>query len=727
MESLAIHSVAIPTEFEEEGFQGLLTVPKYSTDELATLQREDPVISNIIKLIQSQEPVPTSRKTESPEFQLMLREMSRFELKDDLLYRRRQCDNRPVFQLVLPHVLRSSVLTSLHNQMGHMGIERTLELVRSRFYWPKMVSDIETKIKNCERCVKRKSQPEKAAPLVNIHTSRPMELVCMDFLSLEPDSHNTKDILVITDHFTRYAVAIPTRDQKASTVAKCLWEQFLSHYGFPERLHSDQGRDFESRTIKELCALAGIRKVRTSPYHPRGNPVERFNRTLLSMLGTLQEKEKTKWRDHVKPLTHAYNCTRNNATGFSPYELMFGRQPRLPIDIAFGLPVKDSSSISHSQYVKNLKSQLRESYQLATKNAKKVADKNKQRFDVRVRESTLEAGDRVLVRNLRLRQKHKLADRWESKVYIVQKRAGDLPVYVVCPEGQDGPTRTLHRDLLLPCGFLSEEEEEVVEPKPARRLRTKQILPQPSEQLICSEDDDDIEPQFYPIKVSEVETTLFKVMDMLKENGEAAYRRSTRAGAEYLPVDSETLPGMEQQTLPDVSSAVNGPNFVGRSSMYLEPEENLPGAVVQPEEITEKMDGDMETETVNEINTSQMEKEPLVQHPEEYLHEQLAIGREDSQCQSQKEGPQIVTTIDPSSTVETDNDINEIASEPPRRSERSRRAPRKFTYPQLGSPLISFVQTILEGFNQVLVETLKVINKKKENMKGPMLVKEGSV
>lgn len=458
--------------------------------------------------------------------------------------------------------------------------------------------------------------------------------------------------------------------------------------------------------------------------------MERFNRTLLSMLGTLQEKEKTKWREHVKPLTHAYNCTRNDATGFSPYELMFGRQPRLPIDIAFGLPVKDSSSTSHSQYVKNLKSQLRESYQLATKNAEKVADKNKKRFDVRVRESTLEAGDRVLVRNLRLRQKHKLADRWESKVYIVQKRAGDLPVYVVCPEGQDGPTRTLHRDLLLPCGFLSEEEE-VVEPKPARRLRTKQTFSQPREQLTCSEDDDDdMDPQFYPIKVSEVETTLFKVMDMPKENGEAARRRSTRVGAKYLPVDSETLPGMEQQslpgTLPDVSSAGNGPNSVERSSMYLEPEENLPVAVepeenlpvavepeenlpfaVEPEERIEKMDGDMETERVNEINTSQMEKELSVQHLEEYLHEQLAMGREDSQCQSQKNSPQTDITSDPSSTVETDNDINEITSEPPRRSERSRRAPRKFTYPQLGSPLISFAQTILEGFNRALVETFE--------------------
>lgn len=199
----------------------------------------------------------------------------------------------------------------------------------------------------------------------------------MDFLSLEPDSRNTKDILVITDHFTKYAVAIPTKDQKAVTVAKCLWDHFLTHYGFPERLHSDQGRDFESHVIKELCTLTNICKVRTSPYHPRGNPVERFNRTLLSMLSTLQDKDKTHWRDYVKPLTHAYNCTKNDVTGFSPYELMFGRQPRLPVDIAFGLPVKDGNTPSHSQYVKNLKARLEHSYKIAIQNARKVAEKNK--------------------------------------------------------------------------------------------------------------------------------------------------------------------------------------------------------------------------------------------------------------------------------------------------------------------------------------------------------------
>lgn len=116
--------------------------------------------------------------------------------------------------------------------------------------------------------------------------------------------------------------------------------------------------------------------MRTTPYHPRGNPVECFNRTLLQMRGTLDDKRKSCWKDFVKPLVHAYNCTRNDLTGFSPYELMFGRHPRLPIDLAFGLPV-DKSSQSHSSYVRNLKVHLEESYRVARENAAKVAGRNK--------------------------------------------------------------------------------------------------------------------------------------------------------------------------------------------------------------------------------------------------------------------------------------------------------------------------------------------------------------
>uniref|UniRef100_A0A3P9JC12 Gypsy retrotransposon integrase-like protein 1 n=1 Tax=Oryzias latipes TaxID=8090 RepID=A0A3P9JC12_ORYLA len=345
VESLAVHADAVPDGYVcDDDLLAQIAIPIFSDTDIRTHQERDPDISQVMQLIKAGVNVPRDITDGSPGMKLMLKEWKRLELRDGLLYRRRQCDTVTTYQLVLPMALRSDVLRCLHDDMGHMGLERTQDLVRTRFYWPKMAADVEAKIKNCGRCVRRKSPPEKAAPLVNIRTTRPMELVCMDFLSLEPDSKNTKDILVITDHFTKYAVALPTRNQKATTVAKCLWEQFLVHYGFPERLHSDQGRDFESRVIKELCCLTGIRKVRTSPYHPRGNPVERFNRTLLSMLGTLTNEQKTHWRDYVKTLAHAYNCTKNEVTGFSPYELMFGRQPRLPVDLAFNLPVKEAQT-----------------------------------------------------------------------------------------------------------------------------------------------------------------------------------------------------------------------------------------------------------------------------------------------------------------------------------------------------------------------------------------------
>lgn len=243
---------------------------------------------------------------------------------------------------------------------------------------------------------------------------------------------------------------------------RALWVNFIVHYGFPSRLLSDQGRDFESKTIKELCALMGADKIRTTPYHPCGNPVERFNRTLLDMLGTLDEKDKYHWRDFVKSLVHAYNCTTNDTTGYSPYKLMFGRQPKLPIDLVLGLHPDANNYKTHSEYVKGLHQLLQESYSLAAKNSRKMGAQNKARFDKKVRAAELHEGDRVLAKSVNIRGKHKLADRWEQRVHVVVSRIGDSPVYVVKPETGEGPRRTLHRDLLLPCRFLSANESQEV-------------------------------------------------------------------------------------------------------------------------------------------------------------------------------------------------------------------------------------------------------------------------
>ncbi|KAK7921783.1 hypothetical protein WMY93_008685 [Mugilogobius chulae] len=493
IESLSIKADALPESYISEDH--LPVVPALSHSSLKEKQREDPSIRELIHQIETGEKVPPTARAELPELPLLLREWTKLELIDGVLYRKRQDNDTLSYQLVLPEDLRLFVLKSLHDDMGHLGIDRTLDLVRARFYWPRMASDVEQRVKTCGRCVRRKSLPERSAPLVNITTSRPLELLCMDFLSLEPDSSNTRDILVLTDHFTKFAVAIPTPNQKARTVAKCLWDNFIVYYGIPERIHTDQGQDFESKLIKELCEVAGIQKSRTTPYHPRGNPVERFNRTLLSMLGTLEEKQKSKWKDYVKPLVHAYNCTKNDVTGYAPYELMFGRTPRLPVDMVFGLPLQGTKHKSHSQYVQHLKSRLEESFKIASENALKSAERNKTRFDQRIIPAALEVGDRVLVRNVRLRGKHKLSDKWEHDIFVVVSRAGELPVYKVKPENKDGPLRTLHRDLLLPCGFLpaSEESETSCEEVPAARPRTRQHNPDPVDSTDYVGSDEELE------------------------------------------------------------------------------------------------------------------------------------------------------------------------------------------------------------------------------------------
>ena len=198
----------------------------------------------------------------------------------------------------------------------------------------------------CTRCLRRKTPPQ-VAPLQPIHVTQPLELVHMDYLSLEPSKGNIENVLVITDHFTRYALAYPSKTQTAQAAARILWDNFICHYGFPEKFISDQGRNFESDLIKELCKIAGVKKLHTTPYHPQGNgQCERFNSTLCNMLGTLSEEEKSDWKSYLGCMTHAYNCTKHASTTYSPYYLMFGRHPRLPIDVEFGLPKTNSGDNS---------------------------------------------------------------------------------------------------------------------------------------------------------------------------------------------------------------------------------------------------------------------------------------------------------------------------------------------------------------------------------------------
>ena len=139
-------------------------------------------------------------------------------------------------------------------------------------------------------------------------------------------------------------------------------------------MHSDQGQQFESHIIQELCKLLNIKKSRTTPYHPMGNgTTERFNRTLLKMLGTLENDMKSDWKSHIPALVHAYNSMPQETTGYSPYFLMFGREPRLPVDVAFGLDTGNRTS--KTRYIEELRGRLQKSYDLAIKSSAKAKDR----------------------------------------------------------------------------------------------------------------------------------------------------------------------------------------------------------------------------------------------------------------------------------------------------------------------------------------------------------------
>ena len=186
------------------------------------------------------------------------------------------------------------MLEELHNNMEHQGIDRTVSLVRDRFFWPYMQSDIEHYVTKACACLKQKKPCHDArAPLTTIVTTQPFELVCLDFLHLDQCKGGYQYILVIVDHFTRFAQAYATTTKTGKTAANLLFNDFALKFGFPSRIHHDQGGEFENQMFSQLKKLSGVAGSRTTPYHPMGNgQVERMNRTLLQMLKTLTEKQK---------------------------------------------------------------------------------------------------------------------------------------------------------------------------------------------------------------------------------------------------------------------------------------------------------------------------------------------------------------------------------------------------------------------------------------------------
>ena len=185
-------------------------------------------------------------------------------------------------------------------------------------------------VKGCQRCQIFEGAVVKAL-LCPIKAYAPLKLVHVDFTNIEMMMElnqlpSVKNVLVITDHFMRYAMAFVTKDQKAKTVMRILYERFILVFGMPAKLLSDRGANFTSTLVEELCSAFGIQKCRMTAYHAQCNgQVERFHQTLFRMIGKLSVDKKAQWELHIPELLQAYNSTRSTVTVYSPHYLMFGR------------------------------------------------------------------------------------------------------------------------------------------------------------------------------------------------------------------------------------------------------------------------------------------------------------------------------------------------------------------------------------------------------------------
>lgn len=246
-------------------------------------------------------------------------------------------------QLVVPDALRYEVLTHGHDNVtaGHLGVHKTYDRLRKRYFWHGMFKDIEHWCKSCIDCAMRKNPKTRAkAPLLPIPVEGAFDRVAVDCLGPFPPSHSgNRYIIVFSDYLTRWPEAFAVKSIDATVVSRLLIDEIFARHGAPHTLLSDRESNFLSSIVSQTCRLLDIHKLNTMAYHPQTDGlVERFNGTLAQSLSMYVSKDQKDWDRHISTVLFAYRVSPSDVTGESPFYLLYGRDPRLPMDVSLLAP-----------------------------------------------------------------------------------------------------------------------------------------------------------------------------------------------------------------------------------------------------------------------------------------------------------------------------------------------------------------------------------------------------
>ena len=374
----------------------------------AQLQQEDPDIKWIIDAVRvGSRPKHSDVIALNPNIRHYWSIWQALELLQNGLFKRFHKKNGTgcFLQFIVPASCKTEILHQMHTNIlsGHMGEKKTREKTLQRFYWFGIRDDIRYWIKTCIECQANKKPPKSPkAPLGDMSVGAPLDRLATDYLGPFPVTpRGNRYILTVTDQFSKWVEIFPLPDQSAEKCAITILNEVISRYGCPLSIHSDQGRNYESKLFQELCRMLEIRKTRTSVRNPKCNgQAERFNRTLLSMIKAYLKGEQENWDLNLGCLASTYRATPQESTGLTPNLLMLGRETKLPVELVYGSHSSASRPITnYGQYVDTLRERMQRAHSVARQYLKTNTIRQKEVYDAKLVVNKYEMGNVVWVLN----------------------------------------------------------------------------------------------------------------------------------------------------------------------------------------------------------------------------------------------------------------------------------------------------------------------------------------
>ncbi len=296
-----------------------------SPEEISKLQQADEQLKTIYLLLKNTGGTSSEKQAKG------------YILIDEVIYRRNTSGTGRIDLICIPKALQTEILWENHDDPlgGHLGFTKTYNKIKSRYYWVGMLKIIENYVRTCPDCQGRK-QPKMlpAGLLQSIPIGEPWDRVGIDLLGPFPRSKTGNNTIVVaTDYATRMVITKAMPNGTAPEVARFILEDIICKFGSPRELLSDQGKVFLGKVVTGVLKHLGVRPLLTTCYHPQTNGLtERFNGTLADMLSLFCSSVQDDWDEVLPHLTFSHNASRQETTGFSPYYLMYGREPRLPTE-----------------------------------------------------------------------------------------------------------------------------------------------------------------------------------------------------------------------------------------------------------------------------------------------------------------------------------------------------------------------------------------------------------